>query len=320
LKKQSHNNLIPNFHIAIDSLRLNSFERMWANFEEDDGSKRVIQSIKDGFNTDKKYEYYEKDGYHIIDNIPTETVHKDKEHLTVEYKYNSDFFRSDHFKKEHDGLHIVFTGCSNTEGVGLNINQTWSHMLHSRISEKIKTSGYFNLGKGGCGWHNIISNFQVYVNDFGAPDILFVLHPNILRGYDWDNNFNDRWSYSQTDPVSKETINNQKLIELHKKNFLNWVVAWNLFIRYCESLGTKVLWSTWDFWENQNIIDLGFFNDTYISIPPEPSYDLIMSHCPDGKCKDNDIHARDGHPGFLTHKTWYNGFWKELLDRGWIDD
>jgi hypothetical protein len=318
LSKELDKYLIKNVNEAINSLNLNSFERMWANFGKDEGSERVVQSIRDGFNTDKKYEYYEKDGYHIIDNIPTERVHKGKEHLIVEYKYNSDFFRSDHFKKEHEGLHIVFSGCSNTEGVGSNINQTWSHMLHSKISERILTSGYFNLGKGGCGWHNIISNFEHYVNNFGAPDILVVLHPNILRGYEWDNDF-DRWSYSQVDPISKETINDQTKIKLHKENFLNWVVAWNLFIEYCTTIGTKVLWSTWDTYEDRNILDLEIFKSNYITIG-EPSDDLIMSHCPDGKCKDTDIHARDGHPGYLNHKNWYNGFWKELVDRGWIND
>jgi len=318
LKKESDNNFIPNFNKAIDSLRLNSFERMWANFDSNEGSKRIVESIKNGFNTDKKYEYCEKDGYHIIDNIPTERVHNGKEHLTVEYKYNSDFFRSDHFKKDHDGLHIVFSGCSNTEGVGANIDKTWSHMLHKNISEKIKTSGYFNLGKGGLGWHNIISNFEVYVNNFGAPDILFVLHPNILRGYIWDKNL-QQWSYDQTNPMSKETINDQKLIKLHKENFLNWAVAWNLFIKYCESIGTKILWSTWDLWENQNIIDLGFFGNTYITIP-EPSKDLINEICPQGKCEDGAISVRDGHDGFLSQNNWYNGFRKELSRKGWIND
>lgn len=318
MSKELNEYLIPNVNEAINSLKLNCFERMWANFDSDDDLKRIIQCIKEGFNTDKKYDYYEKDGYHIIDNIPTERVHKDKEHLVVEYKYNSDFFRSDHFKKEHKGLHIVFSGCSNTEGVGANIENTWSHMLHKNISEKVKTSGYFNLGKGGLGWHNIISNFEVYVNNFGAPDILVVLHPNILRDYVWHNTYH-RWVYTQTDPTSQQTFRDQALIKKHKENFLNWVIAWNLFLEYCESVGTKVLWSTWDTYEDKNIVDLEIFKSNYITIPG-PGDELIMSLCPDGKCKDTDIHARDGHPGYLNHKNWYNGFWKELADRGWIND
>ena len=43
--------LIPQADRAIRSLKLNSFERMWANFGPNEGNKRVVQSIKDGFNT-----------------------------------------------------------------------------------------------------------------------------------------------------------------------------------------------------------------------------------------------------------------------------
>lgn len=310
--------LIPHTDRAIRSLNLNSFERMWANFGPNEGTERVVQSIKDGFNTAKKYKYYEDNGYHIIDNIPSEFVHKGKEDWPVEYKYNSDFFRCDHFKKDHDGLHVVFSGCSNTEGVGSNIDRTWSHMLYKSISEKTKTSGYFNLGKGGLGWHNIISNFQVYVNSFGAPDILVILHPNILRDYYWDN-INNQWMYNQTDPLSKETVNNQKIIRQHRENFLNWAVAWNLFIEYCKSIGTKVIWSTWDTYEDKNIIDLGIFNDTYATIEDTPR-ELIEKMCPGGKFGKDYIEVRDGHPGFLNQTNWYNRFWEELVDRGWIND
>jgi hypothetical protein len=318
MSKQLEKFIIPNSRDAVQSLNLDGFERMWANFNSEEDRDRLIDLINNNFYTDKQYSYCMKDGYHIIDNIPTESVRKGRESFHVEYRYNSDFFRSEHFTNVHDGLHIVFAGCSNTEGVGANIEKTWSHMLYSEISKRIKTSGYFNLGKGGSGWHIVIQNFQTYVDRFGRPDILFVLHPNILRDYEWEKDLG-RWNYNQTDPVSKDTINNKDYIVNHRKHFMDWAVAWNLFLSYCSSIGTKVLWSTWDIYENQNIIDLGIFNDSYITID-DVSEELVKSMCPGGKCGDGYIEARDGHPGFLNQTNWYNGFWQELVDRGWIND
>ena len=60
--------------------------------------------------------------------------HVDVNDKSVEYNLNEDYFRSDNFKKEHDGLHILFSGCSESEGVGANIEYAWTHILYKKIS------------------------------------------------------------------------------------------------------------------------------------------------------------------------------------------
>ena len=56
----------------------------------------------------------------ILHKASSETEIKDTD-KSVEYKYNDMFFRSDNFITSHDGLHILFSGCSESEGVGDNI-------------------------------------------------------------------------------------------------------------------------------------------------------------------------------------------------------
>ena len=107
---------------------------------------------------DESFNYRFVDGYHVLDKIEPERIHKDKQDWKVTYRYNSDWFRCDHFTKTHNGLHIVFSGCSNTEGVGNDIENTWSHMVYKELSKTYNLSGYFNIGKGGYGWHKIINN------------------------------------------------------------------------------------------------------------------------------------------------------------------
>jgi len=304
---------------AFNSLRIHDFERMVFNFDEKFSKEELLKNIQNNFNSlYKKYNYKFIDDYHVMDHVPNENIETNREDWPIEYKYNQDFFRCDNFKKDHRGLHIVFSGCSNTEGIGSNIEDTWSHMLHSEISRSTKTSGYFNLAKGGLGTQSIISNFLIYVKKYGAPDVFIVLHPNILRNYFW-NSERKFWTFEQKSPAfpgDKEYLNYK---ELYMDKFLNWVVEWNLFLNYCKLIGTKVIWSTWAHDETQNILNTDIFSDSFLALN-EISKDLIDEYCPQGICPKGMINARDVHPGKIFHKNVYNLFYNELKKRGIAND
>ena len=51
-------------------------------------------------------------------------------------KKNLQGFRSDNFKNNNINLHILFNGCSNTEGYGLLLEETCSKKLYNKIFEK----------------------------------------------------------------------------------------------------------------------------------------------------------------------------------------
>lgn len=295
-----------------DTINPNSFNTMW--IRDMDSKNFIFSMIKnDEELTNKKYTYNKINGYHVFNNIPPERIQKGKEDWEVTYSFNNELFRSDHFTKEHDGLHILFGGCSNTEGVGSNIEDNWSYKLYKDISAHTKTSGFFSVAKGGYGWHQIFINFKVYVEKYGAPDYYFVLHPNMLRYYIWQEERNN-WKYIQRNEGDAQEAE----LDLEYRNkFPDWASAMSLFIAYCESVGTKFLWTTWATEQNENITNSKFFESTFFETK-KIDRQWMTDARPDGKIAKDDINFRDGHPGRLCHELWYHDFKKELIRKGWI--
>lgn len=100
---------------------------------------------------------------------------------TVVYRYNNEFFRSDDFSTVHDGKHVLFAGCSETEGQGGNMEDSWGHMVFEKIKDSNNVNSFYNLGRAGFGWQKIISQTQLYIKKYGKPDLMFVLLPNVGR-------------------------------------------------------------------------------------------------------------------------------------------
>ncbi len=132
------------------------------------------------------YEYsihYSCPVHQVLDNdeilIPVSYDKKSKYGIT--YKINNEGFRSDDFTTLHHGKHILFAGCSNTYGDGLEYNETWAHMLYSKISKNEQLSGYFNLGLIGGKISQIISNIFTYGKLYAKPDVIFFLAPTASR-------------------------------------------------------------------------------------------------------------------------------------------
>lgn len=102
------------------------------------------------------------------------------------YQYNSSGFRCDEFTENHNGRHILFAGCSETEGMAHRLENTWAHKVYSKISENEKCSGFFNVGARAL---NIIAiNRQIlnYISKYGKPDILFINYPDFYRFSHWN--------------------------------------------------------------------------------------------------------------------------------------
>ena len=317
---------------AIASLGLNRFFVGWANTESNTSKEledkfNLTDSVEIDFKKQnsnsllnkgllykspyRKYNYRSIGGYHIVDTIPVDHIRESSKNKEVLYKYNSEWFRCDNFKKNHHGLHILFSGCSNTEGVGANIEDTWSHMLYTELSKKHKIDGYYNLAKSGSGWQIIAHNFMLYVDRFGAPDYLFILHPNLLRYFVWRDD-NSGWDYSSRGPDSKQ------LWKEHKVQFTNWVIGFKIFLKYCESIGTKVLWSTWDSQETDNITRTSGFSDTFFPIDSVSNQSIKDHDYYSLMERDDAGNARDGHDGYIQQYHWFNMFKREIEKRKMI--
>lgn len=106
--------------------------------------------------------------------------------LRIEYLYNS----LGHRAKEPDKLKpnfIMFTGCSQTEGVGLPVESTYS----SLIAEKFR-SDYYNIALGGTGPDVVYYNLKKWFESkLPKPRLVVIQWPEPLRyshiGPDFNN-------------------------------------------------------------------------------------------------------------------------------------
>lgn len=103
------------------------------------------------------------------------------------YSFNSEGFRSENFSREHDGMHILFGGCSITMGEAMFEDFCWAKDLYRKISSETKVSGYYNIGTPGRGISDILGNTIRYIKKYGSPNVIFLNLPDIERDYNGTN-------------------------------------------------------------------------------------------------------------------------------------
>ncbi len=244
---------------------------------------------------------------------------------SVVYNYNSDYFRCDEFGNNNAKYHVVFGGCSETEGIGGNLDEAWGYKLYLNLKEKYDIGGYYSLGKSGNGWHKIALSLIEYSNRYGTPTHFFVLLPNIGRNYYW-NKDSRSWKYDQkyvyinreNNPYGPENIIDE---DEHKRQFMEFAVGWKIFQNYCKSNNIKILYSTWDTIENNNLI---IYDDQFRNFHPvSRDYGLqkfIEEKYPTLRVPRNRLKKRDGHNGDVVHEYWKECFMKEIQIRGLFND
>lgn len=240
---------------------------------------------------------------------------------SIKYLYNLDFFRSDNFKKDHDKKHILFSGCSETEGVGGNLEDAWSYMLYNKIKEDEKLSGFFNLGKSGFGYQRIISTLLIYFEKYGTPEYLFILLPNCQR---YTKFINDRFTYVQQYPDYYLSSHKDDQIEFTSRetyltNFIDFIYHWTLFNEFCKLKNIKMFFSCWDYLDSININNSKKFdNFLYYNQKDVDSFIYnYMIKLNNSEINITNLHSkRDGHRGVLMHEFWSDLFYKKyLLDK-----
>jgi hypothetical protein len=101
---------------------------------------------------------------------------------TVEFIYNKHGYRTYQF--DNISKHIVISGCSLTEGHGLNLNQTWHKKLEQLIGYNI-----INLAKGGSNAEFVSQNLINWItSNFINPELVIAQWPNPFRATHWSNN------------------------------------------------------------------------------------------------------------------------------------
>ena len=248
---------------------------------------------------------------------PTEARLPDdfKDDGSVIYKYNSDWYRSDDFNKNQTSkFHILFNGCSETEGIGGNIEDSWAKIMHTSLSKKYDVGNFYNLGRAGTGWHQCILNFFVYEEKYGTPTHYFVLLPNIGRNFLWSENNLGGWDYCQK-YVAREKfsgfLNKKNLISIEdqKNDLMDFMISWKVFEKYCDSKNINLLVSSWDLAELENICFMRQ-NKSVFKMNEEDARNFLIKNK-----KTLSLEKRDKHKGRSFHEWWAYEFEKESEKR-----
>jgi hypothetical protein len=223
---------------------------------------------------------------------------------------NSLGFRSDEFKNNHDGLHVIFNGCSVTEGDGLNLEEMWSKKLYNKISNINKVSGYYNIASSGTSIVNQIIMFFKYFKQYGNPDIIFFNMTENFRFYVYENNTYKSAFYS------KESL-----------PLLNLICYQYYFMldHYCKTNNIKLFTFTWageaEGYSKKESKEYDNAFKSFDSFYPIDPKDLIIFINKYKKENENKLfynyieRARDGdHPGVGHQEYWANFMYSKYMD------
>lgn len=240
-----------------------------------------------------------------------------KDDGSVTYEYNDDWYRSDNFNKNQTSkFHILFNGCSETEGIGGNIEDSWAKILHTKLSKEYDVGNFYNLGRAGSGWHQCILNFFIYEQKYGAPTHYFVLLPNIGRNFYWSEDSHSGWEYTQRYVNNENFLKNISMhgedsipMDQQKNDLMDFMISWKVFEKYCDSKNINLLVSSWDLAELENICFMRQNKSVFKMNEEDASNFLIKNK------KTLSLEKRDGHKGRSFHEWWAYEFEKEAEKR-----
>lgn len=252
----------------------------------------------------------------------------------VSYNLNTNGFRGDEFIKNHNKKHIIFLGCSETFGEAGELEESWSHMLYSKIAQENEVEGFYNLGSRGAGWFDIISFIPQYIENFGNPDLIFIMFPNMERYVNWIIEKDAQLigmhrGYYEMSGFSDKDLNR---IKLNKKDYLfkdknkieymddfaKMSLSIKLLETYCQQKNINFFWST-TLRPLRDMIDANFSslfkNFVNIDDSQEKLYGMINSNNSLTLEKKDNMHF-----GTAYHTAWSNDLFKSFLERKTISN
>ena len=247
----------------------------------------------------KKHMYSDFPESGLSVNIDEWTTIFKKNHEQVYQKEINDFgFRSDNFKNEHENLHVLFLGCSYTWGTGLYLNEVWSKILHDKISNNTKTSGFFNLGVPGDSIYSSINNAFKYFKHFGNPSVIFFNVQDLCRFYAEDDNKKE---------LHRSNLDSNKVLDL--TSYQNYYAL----DQYCRSNNITLISFTWYLGHEPHPLEC-FKTFNHINI--NDITEFILKYKENSSSIDEHMFARDGkHLGIAYHEYWASNAYKIYKNR-----
>jgi len=211
------------------------------------------------------------------------TCGKDKTGKCV-YTYNELGFRGDSIHKS--GFKIMSIGCSMTEGLGVNDDETWSHQLCKHIPNAVD----LNFGFGGRS-NDYVSRCLLTYYNLVKPDLVLIMYPPTHRRdvYTKDGGIEPftpihKWGYMKETEDGKRIQKLKTELQNDNEDFINWYKNHLLIKYFLENKKCNWLWTDWP----------GRFKDYSEFNRFHGNYNYFIDIGGDGK-----------HPG-KNHKNSYN--------------
>jgi hypothetical protein len=161
------------------------------------------------------------------------------------YTYNELGFRGDSIHNE--GFKIMCIGDSNTEGVGVNNDETWP----AQFAKLIPNGVNHNFGMGGRS-NDYISRCLISYYDLVNPDLVLVMYTSPQRREFYTKvggiepfMVTSQWGYLQETEDGQELQNHLSSIQNNNEDFMNWYKNHLLIKYFLESKKCNWLWNGW---------------------------------------------------------------------------
>ena len=161
------------------------------------------------------------------------------------YTYNELGFRGDSVNKK--GFKVMSLGCSLTEGVGVNDNETWPHYF----SQLIPNSVDLNFGISGAS-NDLIIRILITYFDLIKPDLVLIMYTEPIRkevytksGEIHPYSPTGKWGYMvDTDDGNKIQLY-KTLLQNDNEDTINWYKNHLLVKYFLENKNCKWVWNGW---------------------------------------------------------------------------
>ena len=161
------------------------------------------------------------------------------------YTYNELGFRGDSIKKK--GFKIMCIGDSNTEGVGVNNNETWSSFFSSHVPNSVN----LNFGAGGRS-NDFISRCLISYFDLIKPDLVLIMYTSPQRReiYTTDGGIEpfmptNVWGYLLETKDGKNIQELKVKLQNDNEDIVNWYKNHLLIKYFLETKKCNWLWNGW---------------------------------------------------------------------------
>ncbi len=266
-----------------------------------------LDDLKDGVEPSLQFIKYKQEiPYKNFSDKKYENLTNKKMLAKITYRLNNVGQRSDDFNQlDNSKTNILFAGCSVTFGDYLPENFTWPHHVYKYFKDLNIDVGPLNVVSfPGASGPKIIYNIFKYFNNYGIPDYLFILMPDIFRHYAPEKDAKSFYPFAKY-------IDGDEITESLKP--FNRIYEFQQFYRILEIISTllniKLYTTSWS--DSTNRIMSNFNFNTYETV--DYNYQQVVSDLDINYLNlyDKDFHIKAGdgiHPGFFSQFTYAQYF------------